>query len=159
MCRPQRERTPIGRSRGGLTTKIHVAVDALGNPLRLIATAGQVHDSTQAEALVDGFVPAYVIADKAYDTNQFRAFLAFRADAVIPSLGSRKQPIAHDKHRYKERHLVECFINKIKHFRRVATRYDKTVASFLGFVAIAAFMHIRGLAHHDIACLHACSVN
>ncbi len=90
--------------------------------------------------MVDGFAAAHVIADKAYDTNQFRAFLAFRADAVIPSLGSRKEPILHDDQRYKERHLVECFINKIKHFRRVATRYDKTVASFLGFVAIAAFM-------------------
>jgi transposase len=112
----------------------------LGNPLRLIATAGQVHDSTQAEALVDGLPAAHVIADKAYDTNQFRVFLAFRSDAVIPSLGSRKEPIPHDKHRYKERHLVECFINKIKHFRRMATRYDKTITSFLGFVAIAAFM-------------------
>ena len=99
-----------------------------------------MHDSTQAEALVDGFAPAHVIADKAYDTNQFRDFLMIRADAVIPSLGSRKEPIPHDEHRYKERHLVECFINKIKHFRRVATRYDKTVVSFLGFVVIAAFM-------------------
>lgn len=63
-----------------------------------------------------------------------------RADAVIPSLGSRKGPIPHDEHRYKERHLVECFINKIKHCRRVATRYDKTVASFLAFASIAAFM-------------------
>jgi transposase len=90
--------------------------------------------------LIDGFVPGHVIADKAYDTNKFRAYLAFRANAVIPTLGSRKEPIPYDEHRYKERHLVECFINKIKHFRRVATRYDKTVASFLGFVAIAAFM-------------------
>jgi transposase len=59
---------------------------------------------------------------------------------VIPTLASRKEPIPYDKQRYKERHLVECFINKIKHFRRVSTRYDKTVASFLAFVAIAAFM-------------------
>jgi len=130
----------IGRSRGGLTTKIHIAVDALGNPLRLIATAGQVHDSTQAEALVEDFDAAHVIADKAYDNNEFRAFLAFRSDAVIPSRVSRTEPIPHDQHRYKERHLVECFINKIKHFRRFATRYDKTVASFLSFAAIAAFM-------------------
>jgi transposase len=90
--------------------------------------------------LVEGFAAAHVIADKAYDTNKFRDFLAIRADAVIPSRASRKEPIPHDQHRYKERHLVECFINKIKHFRRVATRYDKTVASFLGFAAIAAFM-------------------
>ena len=90
--------------------------------------------------MVDGLIPGHVIADKAYDTNKFRAYLAFRANAVIPTLGSRTEPIPYDKHRYKERHLVECFINKIKHFRRVATRYDKTVASFLGFVTIAAFM-------------------
>jgi transposase len=90
--------------------------------------------------LVEDFAATHVIADKAYDTNQFRAFLAFRSEAVIPSRGSRVEPIRHDEHRYKERHLVECFINKIKHFRRVATRYDKTIVSFLGFVTIAAFM-------------------
>jgi hypothetical protein len=59
---------------------------------------------------------------------------------VIPSLGSRKKPAPYYKHRYKERHLVECFINKIEYFRRVATRYDETVASFLGFVAISAVL-------------------
>ena len=91
-------------------------------PLRLIPTPGQVHDTTQAEALIDGFVPDHVIGDKAYDTNKFRAHLASRASAVIPTLGSRTEPITYDQHRSKERHLVECSINKIKHFRRVATR-------------------------------------
>ena len=128
----------IGRSRGGLTTKIHIAVDALGNPLRLLLTAGQVHDCTQAEALVEGIAAEHVLADKAYDTDKFRAFLAFLATAVIPSKANRVQPIAYDKHIYRERHLVECFISKIKHFRRVATRYDKTAVSYMGFVAIAA---------------------
>jgi transposase len=90
--------------------------------------------------LIDGFVTEHVIADKAYDTNRFRGHLAFRATAVIPTLALRKEPIPYDKHLYKERHLVECFINKIKHFRRVATRYDKTAPTFFGFVAIAAFM-------------------
>jgi transposase len=130
----------IGRSRGGPTTKIHIAVDALGNPLRLILTPGQVHDSTQAEELIDGLPAEHVIADKAYDIDRFRAYLAFRADAVIPAKSSRTKPIPHDKHLYKERHLVECFINKIKHFRRVATRYEKTATAFLAFVAIASFM-------------------
>lgn len=130
----------IGRSRGGPTTKIHIAVDALGNPLRLILTPGQVHDSTQAEALTDGFVAEHVIADKAYDIDRFRAFLAFRSEAVIPARTLRKDPPTHDAELYKERHLVECFINKIKHFRRVATRYDKTAAAFLAFVAVASFM-------------------
>lgn len=143
-ARSRRKRGPeaqaIGRSRGGPTTKIHVAVDALGNPLRLILTPGQAHDSTQAEALIDGFVPEHVIADKAYDTDRIRAYLAFRVDAVIPSLSTRRDPPPYDEQLYKERHLVECFINKIKHFRRVATRYDKTAVAFLGFVAIASFM-------------------
>jgi transposase len=108
--------------------------------LRLILTPGQVHDSTQAEALIDGLAAENVIADKAYDTNRFRAFLAFYAAAVIPSLSRRLEPQPYDRELYKERHLVECFINKIKHFRRVATRYDKTAIAFLGFVAIASFM-------------------
>lgn len=143
-ARGRRKRGPdiqaIGRSRGGLSTKIHIAVDALGNPVRLLLTAGQVHDSTQAEALIEGFPAKHVIADKAYDADRIRAFLTFRADAVIPSTASRTTPIPYDRHVYKERHLVECFFSKIKHFRRVATRYDKTVPSFLAFVAIASFM-------------------
>jgi transposase len=130
----------IGRSRGGPTTKIHIAVDALGNPLRLILTPGQAHDSTQAEALIDGLAAEHVIADKAYDAEWFRAYLALRAEAVIPARAFRKNAIPHDEDLYKERHLVECFINRIKHFRRVATRYDKTATSFLAFVAIASFM-------------------
>jgi transposase len=104
----------------------------------LLLTAGQVHDCTQAEALVEGIAAEHVLADKAYDTDKFRAFLAFLATAVIPSKANRVQPIAYDKHIYRERHLVECFISKIKHFRRVATRYDKTAVSYMGFVAIAA---------------------
>jgi transposase len=130
----------IGRSRGGPTTKIHVAVDALGNPLRLILTPGQAHDSTQAAALIEGLAAQHVIADKAYDVEWFRARLAFCAEAVIPARAFRKDPIPHDKDLYKERHLVECFINKIKHFRRVATRYDKTATAYLAFVAVASFM-------------------
>jgi len=91
--------------------------------------------------LIEPLTAEHVIADKAFDTNKFRAHLADRGiTAVIPPLASRKQPIPYDKDLYKERHLVECFINKIKHFRRVATRYDKTVPAYLGFVAIASFM-------------------
>lgn len=143
-ARGRRKRGPdaqaLGRSRGGLSTKIHIAVDALGNPVRLLLTAGQVHDSTQAEALIEGFPAKHVIADKAYDADRIRTYLTFLADAVIPSTASRTTPIPYDRHIYKERHLVECFIGKIKHFRRVATRYDKTILAFLAFVAIASFM-------------------
>jgi putative transposase len=124
-----------------LSTKIHIAVDALGNVLRLLYTAGQVHESTKAEALIADLPAANVIGDKAFDSDRFRAHLATRSiAAVIPPNASRSRAIPYDRHLYKERHLVECFINKIKHFRRIATRYDKTIASYASFVAVACVM-------------------
>jgi len=124
-----------------LSTKIHILVDALGNVLRLLYTAGQMHESTQAEALIAGLSSENLIGDKAFDSDRFRAHLAARnMTAVIPSNASRARALPYDCHLYKERHLVELFINKIKHFRRVATRYDKTIASYASFVAVAACM-------------------
>lgn len=124
-----------------MSTKIHIAVDALGNVLRLLYTAGQVHESTIAEALIAGLAAENLIGDKAFDSDRFRAHLADRnMTAAIPSNASRAQAIPYDHHLYKERHLVELFINKIKHFRRIATRYDKTIASYASFVAVAGFM-------------------
>jgi len=124
-----------------LSTKIHLAVDALGNVLRLLYAAGQVHESTKAEALIADLPAENVIGDKAFDSDRFRAHLATRSiAAVIPSNASRSRAIPYDRHLYKERHLVECFINKIKHFRRIATRYDKTIASYASFVAVARVM-------------------
>jgi putative transposase len=124
-----------------LSTKIHIAVDALGNVLRLLYTAGQVHESTKAEALIAGLPAENLIGDKAFDSDRFRAHLADRGTtAVIPSNANRACAIPYDCHLYKERHLVEIFINKIKHFRRIATRYDKTIASYASFVAVAACM-------------------
>ena len=124
-----------------MTSKIHIAVDGLGNPVRFILTAGQVHDSTQAKPLVQGLPGDYLIADKAYDSDDFRSALADQGmRAVIPPNRSRSQAIPYDKELYKERHLVECFINKIKHFQRIATRYDKTTASFLSMLCLSAAM-------------------
>jgi transposase len=124
-----------------LSTKISVAVDALGNPLRLILTQGQVHDIRQAEALIEGFACEKVLADKGYDSNKFREVIAAKgAEAVIPSKRSRSEPIPYDKDVYKERNLVERFFNKIKHFRRIATRYDKTALSFASMLALASAM-------------------
>ena len=114
-------------------------MDGLGNPLRFVLTAGQVHDSTQARALVEGLIGAYLLADKAYDSNDFRDAIAEHGmAAVIPPSRSRSVALYYDKHLYKERHLVECFINKIKQFRRLATRYDKTAASFLSMLCLCA---------------------
>ena len=133
------EKQAIGRSRGGLTTKLHVAVDAHGNPLRIILTPGQEHDSKQAEALVFDLSTEAVIADKAYDTNAFRHELENREiAAVIPSKANRVTPIPHDRDLYKERHLVECFFCKIKDFRRIATRYEKTAINFLAMAHFIA---------------------
>jgi transposase len=131
----------IGRSRGGLSTKIHIAVDALGHPLRLILTAGQVHEATQASLLIEGLTLISLIADKGYDNDGFRAELAAaEVDVVIPPLGSRTAEIDYDKNAYGLRYLIECFINKIKHYRRVATRYEKTARNFLSMLALAAAM-------------------
>jgi transposase len=83
----------------------------------------------------------YVLADTAYDADHFRDQVsAKKATAVIPSSPSRAKKFPLDKHIYKDRHLVECAINKLKQFRRIATRYEKTAASFLGMVTVAAIV-------------------
>jgi transposase len=105
----------------------------------VVLTPGQAHDATQAEALLDGQEAEHVIADRAYDADRIRATIdAIGAKAVIPPHPRRASVIAYDRHLYKERHLVECFINKLKHFRRIATRYDKTATSFRAFIVLAA---------------------
>ncbi len=116
-------------------------MDALGNPLRLILTEGQAHDMRQAEALIEGFACEKVLGDKGYDSDKFREIIAAKgAEAVIPPKRSRKEQIPYDKDVYKERNLVERFFNKIKHFRRIATRYDKTALSFTAMLALASAM-------------------
>ena len=135
----------LGRSRGGFSTKIHINVDALGNPLRLTLTAGQRHDITQADALIAGYQSAYVIADKSYDADQFRQTIRDSgATPVIPPRSNRTEQYDYDKHLYKERHLVECFINKIKHYRRVFSRFEKLSGRYLGFLAfVSALILLR----------------
>ena len=129
----------LGRSRGGFSTKIHVNVDALGNPLRLTLTAGQRHDITQANALIAGYDSEFVIADKSYDADDFRqTILTSGAEPVIPPRANRKNVYDYDKHLYKERHLVECFINKIKHYRRVFSRFEKLSVRYLGFLSLVS---------------------
>ncbi len=129
----------LGRSRGGFSTKIHINVDALGNPLRLRLTGGQAHDITEADNLIEGLTFDRLIADRGYDADPFRAKIAeCGAEAVIPGRSNRREPIAYDKHLYKERHLVECFINKIKQYRRVFSRYDKLASRYLGFLSFVS---------------------
>ena len=115
--------------------------DSLGRPLRFMLTAGQRHDSLTAKALLDGFRAEAVLADKAYDNNDLRQTIAeIEAEAVIPSTRSRKTHIPHDQTIYKERNRIERCFNKLKHFRRFATRYDRLSRHFLAFTHLAASM-------------------
>ena len=116
-------------------------MDALGNPLRVRLTPGQRHEMTQAEALGEGFAADQVIGDPAFDADAFRAWLDGQGStAVIPPHPSRARAPAYDRDLYKERHLVECFFSRIKQFRRIATRYEKTARNFLAMITIACAM-------------------
>ena len=124
-----------------MTTKIHVLVDALGRPLSFILTGGQAHDSTTAATLLAGHSTAAVIADKAYDNNALRKLISHAgAQAVIPSLSSRKIIIPHDRLAYRLRNRIERFFNKLKHFRHIATRYDRRAIHFLAALHLASAM-------------------
>lgn len=131
----------MGRWRGGFGTKVHVAVDALGNPTRLILTGGQVADVTKGEELVAGLGADLVIADKGYDSDRLvGAIEASGAEAVIPPRSNRKEKRGYDKHWYKDRNLVERFIGRVKRCRRIATRYEKTARNYLAFWHLASIV-------------------
>jgi len=124
-----------------LNTKIHAVVDGLGNPVEFFLSLGNDHDATHAIEVLDRveLEGSNVLGDRAYDTDAILKYLEERgAIAVIPSKANRLVQRDCDWWLYKERHLVECFFQKIKWFRRVATRYDKSDVSFLGFVYLAA---------------------
>ncbi len=121
-----------------MTTKLHVAVDALGNPLRVILSAGQIADIEQAEALIKDQPAGFVVADKGYDSDAFADTVSAQgAQPVIPPRSNRLNPRTFDRHIYKSRNLIERFFSRIKQFRRIATRYDKLAKSFLSFVHLA----------------------
>jgi len=126
----------LGRSMGGFTTKIHAKVDSLGNPLKFIITAGQIADVTQAEVLLGQASESYVLGDKGYDSDDFRNKIKNqKCVPVIPFRCNRKQVLEYDKHIYKERNLIECFFSKIKQFRRIFSRFDKSANNYLAFLA------------------------
>ena len=107
--------------------------------MRFIVTPGQASDIAQAHALIADLPANYVLADKAYDADRFRALIdQAGAEAVIPSSRSRAMRIPHDTEIYKERNLVERFFNKAKHFRRIATRYEQTARAYLSMVQLVA---------------------
>ncbi len=129
----------MGRSRGGLTTKIHAVVDSDGLPIRLILSAGQAHDATVTDELLHGLPQgAMLLGDKAYDTDHIRARqIEAGGWANIPPKSNRKDSLVFSPHLYRRRNLVERFFNKLKHFRRIATRYDKLAENFLAAVKLA----------------------
>jgi transposase len=131
----------LGRSRGGFGTKIHAAVNGLGLPVKLILTGGQAADVTQAKTLIEGVPFEVVIGDKGYDSQAVvTAIEEGGGEAVIPSQKNRKVQRAYDRERYKDRNLVERFWAKVKHYRRVASRYEKTARNFLAMVHVASIM-------------------
>jgi len=125
----------LGSSKGGFSTKIHVATDTLGNPLKFILTAGQRNDITQAKELCKSVFNSTIIADKGYDSDHFiETILAQNCIPNIPPKSNRKHPRSYDKDLYKYRSTIECFFSKIKHFRCIFSRYDKASRSFLSFL-------------------------
>jgi len=118
-----------------------MAVRGLGCPIRFALTAGQKGDAPQAEALIDGLPAEAVMADAAYDSDRLRQAIADKAAvAVIPNNPSRASKYPLDKHLYAQRHLIECCFSKLKQFRRVATRFEKTARNYLAVVTLAAIV-------------------
>ena len=130
----------IGKSRGGATSKVHVLADALGNPIHLILTPGNINDSTQAWEMLDNCEADAFIADKAYDSNAFREEAMRRG--VVPIIPKRKsnanRNTTFDSQLYKERHSIENFFAKLKQNRSVATRYEKLGRNYLSLIYLAA---------------------
>lgn len=135
----------LGRSCGDFSSKIHVKVDAFGMPLKIIITAGQAADIKQAEALVGEDICEDLLADRGYDSDDFRETLnGKRIRPIIPGKKNRLQPIEYDRHTYKERNAIERFFGRLKEYRRIATRYDKTTIIFkAGIVVACIFMWLK----------------
>ena len=130
-------REAIGRSRGGLTSKVHLLTDALGYPVRFVVTGGERNDITQAPALIPAG-SAEVICDRGYDADWWRERLVAAGHRpVIPGRRNRLVQPLYDQHSYRSRHLVENAFARLKSARRIATRYDQTVSSFSAFVSLA----------------------
>ena len=137
----------LGRSRGGFGTKVHAITDALGNPLDFILTGGQESDIGQAEALLE-LTPEgaeALGADKGYDSDKFVAAIQARGmEAVIPPRSNRIEPRPCNWFVYSERHLIECFFGKIKHYRRIFSRFEKLARNYRGFLGfVSALIWLR----------------
>ena len=135
------ENQGLGRSCGGFSSKIHAKVDAFGLPLGFIITAGQDSDIGQAEALIGEDKCQNLLADRGYDSDSLRKVLDAKGiTPVIPGRKNRLILIEYDVHVYKERNAVERFFGRIKEYRRIATRYDKTAIMFKASLTLASII-------------------
>ena len=132
-ARGGQEQQALGKSSGGWSSKIHAKVDALGMPLKFIISAGQRQESPFSEQLIGADISDYLIADRGYDSDEFRNILLSRGTTPVI-------PVKYDLYLYKERNFVERFFNRVKHFRRIATRYDKTVAMYLAGLTLVSIL-------------------
>ena len=138
----------LGRSRGGLTTKTHMVCVAQGRPMRFILTGGQAPDGPQAVPLLTGIETGAVLADKGYESNRILAFIrSCGATAVIPPKANRKETWEYDRELYRQRNLIERAFNKLKHWRRIATRYD--LRQLLSIGALSGLLGNLGLTNVD----------
>lgn len=126
-----------------MNTKLHTIVDGLGNPVEFLISAGNDADSKHAIDLLKklDITKSNILGDKAYGSKEIRSYITENGKPyTIPPKSNTKEPWACDYYLYKERHLVECFFQKLKWFRRIATRYDTLDSSFLSFVYLASIM-------------------
>jgi len=129
----------MGRTKGGMNSKISVIVDGVGQPIRLLLSAGNDADITHAQSMAEEIPGSMLVADKGYDSDPFRQWLRARGIApCIPPRSNRLKPCRYSRASYRKRHLVENFFERIKNFRRVSTRYDKLANSYLSFLCLAA---------------------
>ena len=136
----KRKSEAIGLSKGGLSTKINTVVDALGNPIDFVLTPGQACDLDGSDKLLPNIVAPTILADKGYDADErvINPLISAGKEVVIPPKQNRKEARAYDKELYKARHLIENFFCKLKQFRGIATRYDKTARNFLAAIYMAS---------------------
>ena len=127
----------VGRSCGGLSTKVHCKIDALGYPLRIIISRGEESDINYAKDLVNNESCEYLLGDRGYDSDDFRSFLENKnITPVIPGRSNRLKEVIYDKYIYQERNMIERFFNRMKNFRRLATRYDKQACVYKAFLTL-----------------------
>ena len=134
-------REALGRSRGGFSTKIHLRTNAKGDPLTFDVTGGEAHEVKGYDALMElhDVDPDRLLGDKGYDSDDIRNDLVERGiEPVIPPRSNRKTQIEYDREAYKRRNLIERCVNRLKQFRRIATRYEKTARAYLSRLCIAA---------------------